>query len=1417
MSSLVIQYLSNCRAAVWLASLFAFHGLSVLGQFTSVTDESGLSLDINGLQADPVFNSGAFAVVDINDDGWLDLYATRSQGGNYLYVNQKDGTFIESASVYGLEGPTGSNGAVFADFDNDGDPDLFLTAIDSPRYYFYINQGGGVFTEEAESRGAAVLTEDLLHRGYSVTVSDYDLDGWLDLHVCDYYGLGQVVDPATHSVLLRNRGAKEPGHFENVTIAAGVGIVDEEGRQHSFAAAMADFNQDSWPDLTVTGDYNTSRFFFNNGDGTFRDATDEVGANKDENGMGIAVGDYDGDLDLDFYVTSIFDNPGLPQPEGLSGNRMYRFNSDTMRFSEVSLGLGIRDGGFGWGTTLFDADNDADLDLLATNGIFFQDTRVPEQTRYWENDGNGDFSLKSDEMGIVDQGEGYGVLSWDYDNDGDLDLLVGQKADVPILYRNDSENSNKWLRLSFEGVSSNRDGIGVKVLVDPGEGGRKQFFEYNPTNLFLAQSEPFLHIGLPEETEELSQIVVTWPRGTEQVLTQEASNRLIHLVEPDPIDPLLPQVRSQPTGGSFQLGDSLTLLFDTVSNPEPIYIWEKDGVPIKGENKADYTIERIHPYDAGVYRARAINYVGETASVDVTVTVEIDMASHSVARWWNEFLLEAIRKDFPAPTIHARNLYHVSAAMWDAYWAFEDKDWEQALPVFWKEELSESDWEGDRVAAQAEAISYAAFRVLMERYKNSEGKLRSEFGFRWLMEQLGYNPDIEETEGSSPAAVGNRIGLAVLAANVDDGANEVNDYQDPTEYVARNEPLVFELSGTVMSDPNRWQPLAFEYRVTQNGISVGESVQTFIGSNWRDVETFAVDRTGPHRFDLDPGPPPLLGTESEADFIEAALEVIRFSSLLDPSHPELIDISPGKRLNNTLGKNDGIGRSINPRTNEPYSTNVVKHADYGRVLAEFWADGPSSETPPGHWNALHNEITDDPRFERRYGGAGGILSPLEWDIQAYLALNGAMHDAAVVAWALKRQYDYARPISIIRYLGGLGQSSYPGEVSYHPQGLPLEPGLIEIVTAESAAPGERHEHLSYAIGEVAIFAWAGQPEDSHTEYGGVDWIRAVDWIPYQRSTFVTPAFAAYVSGHSTFSRAGAEVLTLLTGSPYFPGGLGEFHFEANEYLEFEAGPSESLTLQWATYYDAADQAGISRLYGGIHVSADDVAGRVLGARIGVEAYLQAHALRTGNSDSRGFADLSLRSPTVSGETRMARLSFAENGNTGLPVYGSSKANAQSNRRDGVHIYSDGPESIIEFAGQNLISLESDLVLRGSKASYATFEVMGELTSPVFMWVSNPVSDTGLLNTEPAGLALRLYRIGVNGDRELLAENIDWTQSETASVAEALSMHLGIGPLERGNGDAAFVALLAPDQYELEILPDDGVSGHSTLGIFYPQP
>ena len=572
-----------------------------------------------------------------------------------------------------------------------------------------------------------------------------------------------------------------------------------------------------------------------------------------------------------------------------------------------------------------------------------------------------------------------------------------------------------------------------------------------------------------------------------------------------------------------------------------------------------------------------------------------DLGGRSVARVWDETLLELIREVIPAPTVHARNLFHTSAAMWDAWAAYDPT----ADGYF----VTEKQTADDVMAAREAAVSYAAYRILLWRYGTVSDLAAAPEELAAVMASLCYETGYDATDGDSPAAVGNRIAEAAIAFGSTDGALEDDRYVD-SSYRPVNDDLVVADSGTTMRDPNAWQPLSLGQQLSQNGLPIPGKVQSFIGPHWGHVTPFALPQSSTGT-PIDPGPPPRLGDPvTDTTFKEAAVEVIRDSSELDPADGVEIDTGPGTLGDNTLGTNDGSGHDRNPATGEPYEPRIALRADFLRTLAEYWADGPTSETPPGHWNLIANAVEDTPGFERRIGGQGPELDPLEWDVKTYFALNGAVHDAAIAAWGLKGYYDSVRPISMIRYMGGKGQSSDPAGPSYDPQGLLLEPGLIEVVTPESSAPGGRHEALAEHIGEVAINAWRGSPEDSKTQTSGVGWIPAVDWVPYQRPTFVTPAFAGYVSGHSTFSRAAAEVLTAITGSEYFPGGMSEWTKPVGELLH-EEGPTKDVTLQWATYFDAADQAGISRLYGGIHISQDDVEGRMIGAECGIAAWALA--------------------------------------------------------------------------------------------------------------------------------------------------------------------------------------------------------------------
>ena len=248
-----------------------------------------------------------------------------------------------------------------------------------------------------------------------------------------------------------------------------------------------------------------------------------------------------------------------------------------------------------------------------------------------------------------------------------------------------------------------------------------------------------------------------------------------------------------------------------------------------------------------------------------------------------------------------------------------------------------------------------------------------------------------------------------------------------------------------------------------------------------------------------------------------------------------------------------------------------------------------------------------------------MLDDLEWDVKAYLTLGGAMHDVAITAWGIKGYYDYIRPISALRLMADKGQSSDPELPSYHPEGIPLVPGHVQLVLPGDPLAGIVDQH----VGKIKLYAWKGPDFITfpQVQEAGVDWILAENWWPYQRPSFVTPNFAGYISGHSTYSRAAAEVLTMLTNDPFFPGGMGIFHVEQNEFLVFEDGPSQTFDLQWATYRDASDQCSLSRIWGGIHPPVDDIPGRLIGIEVGTDAFVKAESYFYQDKDEDGFTSL----------------------------------------------------------------------------------------------------------------------------------------------------------------------------------------------------
>jgi len=624
--------------------------------------------------------------------------------------------------------------------------------------------------------------------------------------------------------------------------------------------------------------------------------------------------------------------------------------------------------------------------------------------------------------------------------------------------------------------------------------------------------------------------------------------------------------------------------------------------------------------------------------------IQIEATAQSIAREWNDLLLESIRRDLARPTVHARNLFHTSILMYDSWSVYENSSTPyflgQTIDGFYCEFLGIPQ-PANILAAQEEALSFAVYRLLKHRFLGSPAQNVMFFQYDQFMGTLGHDinyTSIDYTTGD-PRALGNYLAQEMISYGLQDGSNEQNDYGN-LYYTPNNIPLVMDLPGNpTLENFNSWQPLTLDVFIDQSGNVIPLNTPDFLSPEWGNVSPFALSNTdlvvnqrngNDYNVWCDPGAPPLIDTIA-GGLQSAAYQwgfslVTAWSSHHDSSDPTMIDISPQSIGNvgpfpTTLaqyqafydlpnGGDSSMGHAVNPATGNPYTPQMVKRGDYSRVLAEFWADGPDSETPPGHWFTLLNEVSDDPLFVKRFEGVGPILSDLEWDVKSYFILGSAMHDSAIAAWSVKGWYDYIRPVSALRGMARLGQSTDPAGSNYHIGGVPLIPGFIDTIAAGDPLQGPNNQY----IGDVKFYAWRGPGyiNNPQIDEAGVNWIRASEWWPYQRPSFVTPPFAGYVSGHSTFSRAAAEVMTMLTGDAFFPGGMGEFLAPVNSFLVFEDGPSTNVTLQWATYRDASDQCSLSRIWGGIHPPADDIPGRIMGEKIGIAAFNLAKDYVTGN-------------------------------------------------------------------------------------------------------------------------------------------------------------------------------------------------------------
>ena len=495
--------------------------------FTEVTTSAGIThvhatAEIMADLPAPAFMAGGVAAGDFDGDGLTDMIFSRLNDTDIFYRNRGDGTFEPRTASAGFSTPTLTNGVSAGDIDNDGDLDVYMTTTDGTRNYLYLNNGAGVFTD-AGIGNVATHSNGVNRFGQGSSFGDYDGDGNLDL-VTGAWGADVAND---QSRVFRNLGGAQLGQFEDTSVATGTNVF-RLAKAWRFTPRFLDLDRDGHQDLAIASDFRSSQLFWNNGDGTFIDGTEPANVGTDLNGMGSTFADYDGDGDLDWFITNITNSPDNPGAHG-GWNRLYR-NDGNRQFTDVTQEAGVRDSRWAWGTTFFDYDNDGDFDLIATNGwngTGWSDDR----TTLWRND-DGVFTDVSDSQGITDTLQGRGLAHLDYDNDGDLDIVVVNNEAAPVLYRNDNTVGN-FIRIDVEGTQSNRDGVGawITVIPDLTNPSDKMVWEIDGGSSFLSRNEQTAHFGLGDHGGPVDQVSVVWPSGIVQKLYNLDLNQTHNIIE----------------------------------------------------------------------------------------------------------------------------------------------------------------------------------------------------------------------------------------------------------------------------------------------------------------------------------------------------------------------------------------------------------------------------------------------------------------------------------------------------------------------------------------------------------------------------------------------------------------------------------------------------------------------------------------------------------------------------------------------------------------------------------------------------------------------------------------------------------------------------------------------------------------------
>jgi hypothetical protein len=466
-------------------------------------------------------------------------------------------------------------------------------------------------------------------------------------------------------------------------------------------------------------------------------------------------------------------------------------------------------------------------------------------------------------------------------------------------------------------------------------------------------------------------------------------------------------------------------------------------------------------------------------------------ASDNVVVQWDAAALQGVRDSRIGPPMVARALAIVHTCMFDA-WAAYDK-W--ALGTQFGGELRRPKRERT-LANKNEALSFAAYRAVVDLFAHDKASV-----FDPLMASLGYDPNNLTINTNTPAGIGNVACAAVLAFRHRDGANQLGDlhpgaYSDWTGYVSVNPASTVPVNPALVLDPNHWQPLIYDDGATAPKPHI--VTQSFVGAQWYRVVPFAMTSPDQFRSFVAQFGPALYGSET---YVQQSKDLIALSANL---------------------------------------------TDEQKMIAEYWANGPHTELPPGHW-ALFGEFVS-----RRDNHS------VDDDAKMFFALANAIFDAGIAAWDAKRAFDSVRPIQAIPYL-------------FHGQ---------------------------------QITAWR--------PFHGAQTFDGSLWIPYQLSTFPTPPFPEYISGHSTFSAAGAQILKLFTRSDDF-GDSVTFPVGSSK-TEPGLTPEQEVTLSWDTFTDAANQAGISRRYGGIHFELADLVGRATGRLVADQAWKKALMFIKGKSE-----------------------------------------------------------------------------------------------------------------------------------------------------------------------------------------------------------